>query len=411
MSRLLRTCFAAAFIAGLIGASSSGHAAAPAGPAASAPAPGTSPADLDRLVSGAMAQYRLKAILVQVSSQGRTTYLRTRGESMAGVAAAPAMHFRNGAFAFTYMSTLLMELVDRHVVSLDEKLAKFLPDLPDAGKISLKNLADMTSGYADYVYQPQVLGGTTRDPFRHWTSQELIRIGTGTPMLFAPGSNWAYSHTNYVILGRVLELATHMKLADALRQYVLQPMHLTDTKGFDTPVIPEPVLHAFSSERRADLGIPAAKPFYEESTYWNPSWTTAEGAVETTSIADLVRTMIDVGTGRLLSKASFAAQVGPNLVGFGHSQPGCAACRANTTAFNYGLGVLNLGPWVTQTKSFAGSAASAGYLASHGLAIAVVTTNGAGAYDAKGDAVDASGPTFASIANLMAPDARIAMPK
>jgi len=57
------------------------------------------------------------------------------------VPATPAMHFRNGAMAFTYMSTMLMELVDRKEVKLKDKLDNFLPDLPHADRITLKNLA------------------------------------------------------------------------------------------------------------------------------------------------------------------------------------------------------------------------------------------------------------------------------
>lgn len=71
----------------------------------------------------------------------------------------------------------------------------------------------MTSGYADYVYQPEMLHGTNLDPFRQWTPEELIRIGTSKPMMFEPRSNWGYSHTNYVILDRVLEKITGMPLA------------------------------------------------------------------------------------------------------------------------------------------------------------------------------------------------------
>lgn len=44
------------------------------------------------------------------------------------------------------------------------------------------------------------------------------------------------------------------------------------------------------------------------------------------------------------------------------------------THFNYGLGVVNRGPWVTQTKNLAGAGATVGYLRSKHLAIAVSTT-------------------------------------
>ena len=69
-------------------------------------------------------------------------------------------------------------------------------------------------------------------------------------MEFEPGTNWGYSHTNYVILGRVLEQIAGMPLADAIRKYVLEPMGLKQTGALTTPEIPQPVLHAFSSERR-----------------------------------------------------------------------------------------------------------------------------------------------------------------
>ncbi|MDQ2816703.1 MAG: hypothetical protein M3T49_00650 [Candidatus Eremiobacteraeota bacterium] len=171
-----------------------------------------------------------------------------------------------------------------------------------------------------------------------------------------------------------------------------------------TPHIPEPVLHAFSSERLADLRVPSSSPFYEESTFWNPSWTTAQGAIQITDITDMTTTMEVVGTGELLSKASFAAQVGYNLVDFGHPDPKCPVCRQNTAAFNYGLGVVNLGPWITQTKNFAGSAATVGYLRPKKLAIAVVTTYESAAFDEQGNYKDASQPIFASLGNALAPN-------
>jgi CubicO group peptidase (beta-lactamase class C family) len=345
----------------------------------------------------------LRAIIVKINSNGQNIYTQALGESMTGVPATPDMHFRNGAMAFTYMSTLLLKLVDEKKVSLDAKLSEFFLDLPHAEQITLKNLANMTSGYADYVYQPEVLDGTTSDPFRQWTPEGLIRIGAGRPMMFEPGTNWAYSHTNYVILGRVLERITGLPLADALQKYVLGPMGLRQTQSFDTPEIPEPVLHTFSSERRADLHIPTGTSFYEESTYWNPSWTTAAGAVQTTDIADLITTMEAVGTGKLLSKESTAAQIGPNLVGFGHQDPNCPGCLQNTKKRNYGLGVVILGSWVTQTKSFAGCGATVGYLPAQKLAIAVVTTYAPAAFDQQGDYQNASETIFQSLVNLLAP--------
>ncbi len=361
---------------------------------------------INGITSDAMKQYDLKSIIVQVTSDGKNVYTGALGESMTGVPATPDMHFRNGAMAFTYMSTMLLELVDQNKVKLDDKLSKFLPNLPEADRITLKNLANMTSGYADYVYQPEVLQGFVFDPFRQWTPEELIQIGISKPMMFEPGTNWGYSHTNYVILGRVLEKITGIPLAEAMQKYIFGPMDLKQTQSFSTPQIPAPVLHTFSSMRRADLRVPPGVPFYEESTFWNPSWTTAEGAVQTTDITDMTKTMVAVGSGKILSKPSWEAQVGPNLVGFGHADPKCPVCRQNSTVFNYGLGVLNIGRWIAQSKSFAGCDAMVGYLPSKKLTIAVVVTYGPGAFDEHGNSKnsDVSRKVFASLTNALAPD-------
>jgi hypothetical protein len=180
-------------------------------------------------------------------------------------------------------------------------------------------------------------------------------------------------------------------------------MGLKQTAAFTTPEIPQPVLHSFTSERREVLGIKPGVPFYEEGTYWNPSWTTCEGAVQTTTISDLNTSIEAVASGKLLSAKSSAAQIKPSLIGFGHAQKGCPACHQNSAAFNYGLGVINSGPWITQTLGFAGASGAVGYLPSAKLTIAVEGTNGPGAYDAEGNAGLGAVAVFRALANALAP--------
>src|SRR5437868_13225829 len=180
------------------------------------PAPAAPPSNkaIGAIAADAMKKYHLKSLIVLVREDGHDVYLRAMGESMTRVPATPQMHFRNGAMAFTYMSTLLLEMVDRHKARLDDKLSKYRPDLPHANEITLQNLSNMTSGYADYVYQNEILHGINRHPFQFFTSEQLIQIGVTKPMQYKPGTNWGYSHTNYVILAGLLEKITGMKLND-----------------------------------------------------------------------------------------------------------------------------------------------------------------------------------------------------
>jgi CubicO group peptidase (beta-lactamase class C family) len=120
-----------------------------------------------------------------------------------------------------------------------------------------------------------------------------------------------------VILGQVLEKFTGQPLDVALQAQVLDPLGLRNTTSWLTPEIPEPGLHAFSAERQRVLGILADTRFSEEATLWNPSWTPAAGAVQATTVTDMAATAAAIGEGTLRSPESQAAQIAPDLRGFG----------------------------------------------------------------------------------------------
>ena len=266
-------------------------------------------------------------------------------------------------------------------------------------------LANLTAGYPDYVQNPKLSQEVYADPFRQWTPEEQIALSLSTPRVFAPGTNWDYSHTDYVILGQALEKITGQPLDVALQEQVLGPMGLRNTVAWSTPQISEPVLHAFSAERRQALGIPEGTPFLEESTYWNPSWSFAQGAIQTTDIVDMTTTAEAVGEGTLLSPESHQAQIAPDLLGFGKPLAGCPACHTLDETYNYGLGVVLSNDWILQNPLFAGYGAVAGYLPAEKIAIAVATTFGEGAFDDQGNYKYSSHQDiFGAIGTYLAPD-------
>jgi CubicO group peptidase (beta-lactamase class C family) len=193
-----------------------------------------------------------------VVKDGVDLYTGAAGESMTGVPATPGMHTRNGAFAFTYIGQTYARMADQKLVNLDDPISKWLPDLRDASKVTIRNLLNMTSGYPDYVYQPAVQDGVQAEPYKQWTDDEMIAVALARPNYFEPGTNWGYSHTNYVILGKLLSKITGKSTSAVLSEYVLEPMNLANTSSnAGTPAVPEPALHAFTSERRSFLKVPA----------------------------------------------------------------------------------------------------------------------------------------------------------
>lgn len=357
-----------------------------------------------RIVRDTMTQAHLKSVLVRVTVDGKEVLTRADGESMTGVPATTGMHFRNGAVAISYVATLLLRLVDEKKVTLEDRLSKWLPEVPNSNRVTLGQLANMTSGYVDYVIGNEPMNTELyRDPFRQWTPEQLLGYAVDKPLLYEPGTNWNYAHTNYVLLGLALEKATGEDMPKLLSQKVLGPLGLTNTANSFTPDIPQPVLHAFSSERRNALDIPVGTPFYEESTFWNPSWTITHGAIQTTDIYDLAATAEGIGSGRLLSRDSYHKMVSTELRGKTTALPGCATCAVQNDFYTYGLGIVISGNWLLQNPLFSGYAAVEAYLPSRRIAIAVAVTYDQGAFDSQGDYVNEADTVFRKIGAEVAP--------
>lgn len=403
--RLVGTLVGSALVLGAC--TSAGSAASPtAGTSSLFTATAAAAAAVMDVVTRYREQNHLQAVLVKVTRGDGTVVEQAVGESMTGVPATTDMHFRNGAVAISYLSTLLLILVDQGKVRLDDKVSTVLPDLPHGDEVTFGQLAQMTSGYVDYEQTPELTAANYADPYKQWTPDALLAFAVGQPLYYAPGTNWNYAHTNYVILGQALEKITGQSLDQVLREKVLDPLGLDNTTGnAGTPAIPEPVLHAFSSERRQALAVPAGTPFYEESTFWNPSWTLAQGAIQTTTLDDLITTARGIGSGTLLTPESYAEFTTTDLRGKTSAVPGCPACFEQSISYTYGLGVVITGDWLLQDPLFSGESAVEAYLPSQDVAIAVAVTYQPAAFDpTTGAYPNAADQLWREIAATVVPD-------
>ena len=383
--------------------SSASAAGTDAGSAAADPALA---AEIMAVVDRFRSANHLQAVLVKVTEGDGTIVEQAVGDSMTGVPATTDMHFRNGAVAISYMSTLLLILVDEGKVKLEDKVSTVLPDLPHADQVTFGQLAQMTSGYVDFEATPELTAQQYADPFRQWTPQELLALAVDQPLWYPPGTNWNYAHTNDVILGQALEKITGQPLDRALQEKVLGPLGLDNTSGnAGTPAIPEPVLHAFSSEHRQTLGVPASTPFYEESTFWNPSWTLAQGAIQTTNLDDLATTGRLIGSGKLLTPESYAKFATTDLRGKTTAVPNCPDCFPQSEGYSYGLGIVTSGDWLLQNPLFAGESAVFAYLPERDVVVAVAVTYEPAAFDATtGNYTNQADQLWREIAATVVPD-------
>jgi D-alanyl-D-alanine carboxypeptidase len=314
----------------------------------------------------AMEKYHLKAVLARVTKGTEEVATVAMGESMTGVPATADMHFRNGAVAISYLGTVLLQLVDEGKVALDDTIDRWLPKALASEKVTLRMLINSTSGYPDYVAQKSFDDAVNKDPFRAWTTEEQLSYVADKPLLYEPGTNWSYAHTNFVRLGEALSAITGKPVEELIRKRIVEPLDMRGTQSHQTAVIPEPVLHAYTKERGT----------YEDSTFWDPSWTLAKGSVMITDIHDLATSARAIGTGKLVSEKSHKEQVGSSLVGLGGPTKKCPenVCAKQTSSFHYGLGTFIVGGWVLQNPSFYGWGALQAYLPEKDLAIAASAT-------------------------------------
>ncbi|MEJ8641387.1 serine hydrolase domain-containing protein [Streptomyces sp. MS1.HAVA.3] len=329
----------------------------------------------ERQVAEALKKYKLTAAMAEVWVGGERVSAAAAGETMTGFPATTDMRLRIGSVAIPYMTTALLKLVDEGKVELDDKLSRWRPDLPHADEITLKMLASASSGYADYVTDKTFIADLYKDPFRHWTGEERVQIAVSKPLVRPPGSGFAYSHANWVLLGDIISRVAQRPLGEVMREDVLEPMGLTHTAISSKAEIPAPVLHGFDNER----GV------FEDATYWNPSWTVAEGAVMTGTLEDMAKSFAAIGEGKLLTPESHQLQLTPVVKVKG------------TAWFALGLPVQNT--WILQNPSFAGYAGTVAYLPSKKIAIATVATQGLGS-----TVQNASSNVLQAIAGHVAPE-------
>jgi D-alanyl-D-alanine carboxypeptidase len=310
-----------------------------------------------KIVNRTLVEQHLRAALVRVDVGNRTLATATSGQSMAGVPASLRMHFRIGSIAIPYLIDLVLQLQDQGRLSLDDPVSKWFPRLPNADRVTLRMLASVTSGYPDWIQEnPTFINTLYANPFRQWTTQELLNIALARPLICDPGTCFHYAHTNFIILARVVQKIAGRPLERLLRRRVLAPLGLRHTQISSLPKIPQPVLHAYTSDRGP----------YEDSTYWSPSWTIAENMIMTATIGDIVKSAKAIGTGALISRRAARERVAPVTARF----PGFSR------RLYYALGILVANGWQFQNPEMQGYTAISAYLPSRKIALGLTVTKG-----------------------------------
>lgn len=128
----------------------------------------------------------------------------------------------------SYTVTLILQLADEGALSLDDTIDQYVDGITDGDKITLLELANMSSGVADYVTE-EFFDEFSTDTERIYTLDELNSYVIDQPAQFAPESEYIYTNANTNLLGAVIEKVTGQTYVEALNERILEPLGQTET--------------------------------------------------------------------------------------------------------------------------------------------------------------------------------------
>jgi CubicO group peptidase (beta-lactamase class C family) len=215
----------------------------------------------------------------------------------------PDAKFRLGSLTKQFTATLVLMLEQDGKLSVNDPVSKYLPDAPKAWeKITLGNLLGHTSGIPNF---------TSFKEFGPWgmtphTWDEEFAFFKDKPLDFEPGSKFAYSNSNYEVLGGVIEKVSGTKYGDLLKERIFEPLGMKDS-GLDADDL---VL-----AKRAEGYVPGPKgPAVTRSESMTVPW--AAGSIYSTT-GDLLKWERGLFGGKLINADELKKMTTPGQGGYG----------------------------------------------------------------------------------------------
>lgn len=276
------------------------------------------PADLtekiDKVVTDTLSRTGVPSASVAIVKDGNIAYVKAYGDARIEpkTPATSSMRYSIGSISKQFTAAAILLLQEQGKLSLDDKVAKYVPDLTRANEVTIRQLLSHTSGYQDYWPQDYVMPMMLQPV----TSQKIMEMWAKKPLDFEPGTKWQYSNTNYVIAGVIIEKVSGMPLLKFLQQKVFTPLQMTSVADIDQERLgdTDPIGYM-----RYALGPLRAAPKEGKG------WLFAAGELAMPA-QDLARWDISIIDQKLLKSSSYA-------------EFGSDVRLKNGLATNYGLGV------------------------------------------------------------------------
>lgn len=289
---------------------------------------------LDRCVRGSPAS----GIAASCWIDGRAVWSGSAGTTTpdGGVPLAPCPLFPIYSVTKTFTAACALRLCEQRTFALDDPIDRWLPELPFAADVTLRQLLGHTAGVFNYSELAEYHDAVRRHPERPWSFEEFVAKTCHRPLLFPPGSSWRYSNTGYTLLRRILEETSGLTLGRLVAREIGAPLGLDATRELATL---DDLRHVVPGFSRLFAAEGAADPPIDVRDCYHPGWC---GTGLLASTADEVCRFFDaLLAGRLLSPKSLEAMTTGRRVP-GEHPPAVSP--------SYGLGIMSDpeapgGPW------------------------------------------------------------------
>ncbi|MFI5896187.1 serine hydrolase domain-containing protein [Actinoplanes sp. NPDC051513] len=201
--------------------------------------------------------------IVLLRDGGRTIRLAAGSSRLAPVEPMrPGLPTRVGSVTKAFTATVVLQLVGERRLALDDTLERWLPGVISNGSaITVRQLLNHTSGIYDYVQDPRTLAPYYAGDFTLvFDVRDGVRYAAEHGPLFAPGTALAYSNTNYVLLGMIVESITGRSIGDELRRRLFVPLGLHHTSYPTSSDIAGPHVHGYGVEEPPPVEFTALSP-------------------------------------------------------------------------------------------------------------------------------------------------------
>ncbi len=225
----------------------------------------------------------------------------------------PETKFRIGSVTKQFSAAAILKLQEQNLLSVTDKLSKFIPGYPKGDEVTIHHLLTHTSGIHSYTSKMDFITKVTKTIL----PDSLIQSFKDDPYDFKPGEKMLYNNSGYFLLGYIIEKVSGKPYAAYLKETFFDPLQMVNTG----------VHYAGISLQNEALGYSKTAGGYAPATNWDMSWAGAAGALYST-VDDLLKWNQALYNGKVLSKKSLDAALTPAVLTTGERP-----------AMNYGYGL------------------------------------------------------------------------